>query len=555
MPANITEAPFLFDFANNAIRYRLSGTPVSTTGRKAVTRYKINTMPRATYYITLRYGTKKFIFEISTSSIAANEPYQIYAYSTTAQRKDELIKKIAQNYYISKDYAVTVSDTLEITFTARQNGGANVSMQTDDSSANIQHVSQTTGIARTEKTGYKLFAKLEVTRFAPSTTTMQTPEILLHVDNSNRASLPLALLRSYFQGVDLPGLTQRLAAYPLKYAMIKCRLVYSDYFDGTVQMIKRSDERYLVNGKVSESHRGLNVADWSCPMGGNNILRNFVRPRSYGSPSGLTVKSYRDLVQYAYFMLFSSSSTSALISQLQVRIDILNEDGSEINNINPGALSLSNFTIYRVPLSVKALSLQNHSTQILSYTVRIYHTSAPSAVWTRTFVLQEKTYDAKEFLLQNKYGVLESFFIENEMVEKTVDGEKVTCDGKIETDIQDVFTTYTARTGNKSDVEMKLLGEALENKFNYKIVDGALIPITILPDTLTIFDEGEDLQAAEFQYSLKNPNGTLANPATRILKELEKEAFEEKWDEPLYKIWNDELTFEEKKNTTLILEK
>ena len=548
MSANIVEAPFPFDFANNALRFRLGGTPVAVTGRKAESRYKINTMPRANYYIEVKFGTKRMFFYCRNTLSAINNPYEIYLTGW----QNEILKKIGQNYYIAKYYSVTISNTLEIRFTSLLNGGENVTLQTNDGATNIQLLSQTMGIARTERAGYKLFAKLEVTHcVSGATKTVQTPEILLHVGADYRASLPLALLRAYFQGVDTPLLSQKLAAYTLKYAMIRCTLTYSDYFDDTVQVINSTYEYYLANGKVSEAHRAVNQADWNCPMGGSNKLSYFVRPRSYGSPSGLTVKSYTDLPQYAYFMLFNYNGSAA--TPLQVRIDIRNEDGSTVSNINPGALQISNLSIVRVPLSVNALSLENHSTQILSYTVRLYHSATPNAVWTRTFVLQEKPFYAKEFLLQNKYGVLESFFIENEMIEKTVDGEKVTCEGKVEIDVQDVFTTFSARTGNKSDFEMKLLGEAMENKFHYKIVNGSLVPITILPDTLTIFDEGEDLQSAEFQYTFKIPDRSLPSPAGGSLKDFD--TFEEKWDEAFYEHWNDRLTFKEQRNTTLILEK
>lgn len=551
MPASLGANPFSFDFANNAIRFILTGTPVSVTGRKAISRYKINTFPRANYYITLSYGKKKFVFHICTAATAESNPAEIYLYATTTQLKAELVKKIAQNYYIEKDYAVTVSDTLELTFTARQNGGENVLLQTNDTSANIQLVSQTTGIEKVEKADYKLFAKLEITRLTAGYPTVQIPEILLHPDNANKAILPLTMLRSCFQGVDTPSMSQKFAAYSLHYAMIKCRLVYSDYFDGTVQVLKYSPEYYLVNGKISEAHRALNLPDWNCPMGEDAKLYNFARPRSYGSPSGLTLRSYPDMPQYAYFMFFNTSVAANTKSLLQFRVEILNENGTKTGSINVGTLSLSNFSIVRVPLSVEALALSNHSTQILSYTVYAFHSDKPGEIWKRTFVMHEKPYHAKEFLLQNKYGVLESFFIENEMFEKTVEGEKVTCENKVEIDVQDVFTTYTARTGNKSIFEMQLLEEALENKFHYKIVNNALIPITLLPDTLTVFDEGEDLQRAEFQYCFKIPDKTRAAQTSNIGVIQD---FERVWAEDTYCVWDDELIYQEEVNATLTLD-
>jgi len=556
MSATIIESPLFLDFTNNAIKFRLSGTPTAVIGNKAVSKYKISTFPRANYNITVKYGTKQFLFYIRNTTTAQNEPYEIYLYSTTAQKKAELIKKIAQNYYIEKDYSVTVSDTLEITFSARQNGGEDVVLQTNDSAANITLLSQTTGIAKTEKAGYKLFAKLEVTRLTAGSGTVQTPEILLHLDTNNKASLPLTLLRSYFSGVDTPMMSQKFAAYLLKYVMIKYRLVYSDYFDGLVQVLKYSEEKYLLNGKISEQSRGHSIPDWSCPMGEGKNLYAFERPRSYGSSSGLTLKSYTDCPQYAYFMFFNNKVPNNTTSQLQFSINIRNEDGSTKSGINPGTLTLTNYSIVRVPLSVKALSLTNHSTQILTYTVRAYHLSKTTEVWTRTFLMQEKPFFAKEFLLQNKYGVLESFFVENEMIEKTVDGEQVIYDNKTEIDVQDISTTFTARTGNKSEFEMKLLGEALENKHHYKIVNNTLLPITILPDTLTIFDEGEELQSAEFQYVFKISEKTRYESYSEYIEIEDWIRMEAIWDETGGKVWHDPSIFQEESVATpIILEK
>jgi len=541
MPATIVEKPFLLDFAHNAVSIKLSGTPLAVNGRKAVTRYQIHTMPRAYYILALHYGTKTYNFSIRTSTTALTNPLEIYAYSNFEQIKRELEIKIAQNYGISRDFEVRVSDTLEITFTARQYGGNNVTLQSNDTSASILLLSQITGLERVEKTGYKIFGKLEVMRIVSGTANIiQTSEILLHTNTSNRALLPLTLLRSYFAAVDIPAYNENFAAYPLKYVLLAYRLAYSDYFDDLVQVIKYSDWQYLVNGKLLESRRALNLPDWNCIMGGNSKLSNFVRPRSYGSPSGLSIKSYLDLPQYAYFMLFSNSGSE---SSLEIRVDVLNEDGSEILDINPGTVTLSNFSIVRIPLSAKALSLHNHSTQILRYTVRIYHTATPTSVWIRTYIIQEKPFHAKEFLLQNKYGVLESFFVDNEMIEKTVEGEKVICDGKTDIDITDVATTYTARTGYKSDVEMNLLAEAIENRFHYKIVNGSYIPITILPDTLTIIDEEEDLQSAEFQYVFNIPEKT-SNKFPIAIEATFEEAL---WVEN-ERMWIDESIFITKSN-------
>ena len=506
MPITITEKPFLFDFVHNAVSFTLNGTPTAVAGRNAVSRYQIISMPRVNYMIVLSYGTKTYNFFIRNFSSAQTNPFEIYSYSASSQIKKELERKIAQNYYINQDFEVTVSDSLEIIFTARQYGENKVMMQSNDNSANIMILSYTTGIAEVEKTGYKLFAKLEISQtISGAIQTVQTPEILLHVDANNRALLPLTLLRSFFSNVDIPVWNENFAAYPLQYALLKYRLIYTDYFDDLMQAMECSVWQYLVNGKMSETDRIQNLPEWNCPMSANSKLSSFARPRSYGSPSGLNIKSYPALSQYAYFMLFNNSGTESYKSSLEVRVDILNEDGTAVQNINPGTITLSNFSTVRIPLSVKSLSLHTYSMQILLYRVRIYHTSNSTAVWTRTYIMQQKPFHAKEFLLQNKYGILESFFIDNEMIEKKVEGEKIICAGKTEIDITDVSTIYTARTGYKSNTEMKLLSEAMENRFHYKRVNDALVRITILPNTFIVIDEAEDLQTAEFQYVFNMP--------------------------------------------------
>jgi hypothetical protein len=174
-------------------------------------------------------------------------------------------------------------------------------------------------------------------------------------------------------------------------------------------------------------------------------------------------------------------------------------------------------------------------------------------VWTRTFVLNEKPFFAKQFLLQNKYGVLESFFVENEMMEKKVDGEQIMHENKVEIDVQDISATFTARTGNKSEHDLKLLSEAIENKQNYKIVNDILYPITILPDTLTIFDEEEDLQSAQFQYvfQIREYPHPLEVYKEAMLESVE--AFGTTWNELSYKKWNDTSNFEMLENTSVTI--
>ncbi|MDL2312663.1 hypothetical protein LJC68_07290, partial [Bacteroidales bacterium OttesenSCG-928-B11] len=252
MAASITEKPFLIDFAGNLLAYKLSGTPLSVSGRKAVTKWKIDIFPQRDYGFLISYGDKSFMFTIKSIAAASNEPYYIAYQTDTAALKAELLLKIASNFEISKDFAVTVSDSLELTFTSLHHGGDIVSLSSSDPQAVLTRMSAVSGIERKMKNGYKLFARLDVIGMDNGSIRQSaTPHILLSLDSSNRATLPLALLRSYFTQADIPGLDEPFRAYPLQYAVIKYRLAYSDFFDGKVKVIKHSEYRYAVSGKIS----------------------------------------------------------------------------------------------------------------------------------------------------------------------------------------------------------------------------------------------------------------------------------------------------------------
>lgn len=527
MAVSITEKPYLIDFAGNTLAYRLSGTPVKQAGRKAVSKWKITKFPRLNYSLILRYGEKLFSFEIKNSGVANNQPHYIGV--TNDNLKGELEKKIRDNYYISRDFEVFISDDLEIVFTSRIWGGYTVFLSTTDPQANLTNLYNTIGIEKIERSNYKVFARFEITRYLNGNVQeITTPEILLNLDHNNKTSLSLTILCSYFSQVDIPLVDESFGAHTLQYATLKYRLAYTDYFEGKIQVVNYSDYGFVVNGKLAELQKSQNLPDWHTR--GNNKLSYLTTPLNYGSDTDVTVNTFRNLPQYAYFMLFNVNKNGDYASKLSFRVDILNKDGSTLNNIAYPDLEITNYNIIRVPIGIEALQLDGYSGNILSYTVRVFNPDTPQNEWKRTFNLQGKPYYAKIFLLQNKYGVLESFFIDHEAKEKSVEGDEIKKHNNTEIDITDISEVYTARTGYKSPAEMKLLAQAIENPFNFKIENNEVIPITILPDTLLVFDEAEDLQSAGFQYKYNIAgNSTGEKAGNNVIIDLPY--LQEKWIE------------------------
>ncbi len=131
-----------------------------------------------------------------------------------------------------------------------------------------------------------------------------------------------------------------------------------------------------------------------------------------------------------------------------------------------------------------------------------------------------------------------------------MEGEVVKKNGLNEIDISKATTVYTADTGHSSAHRLKLLEQAVSNPFNFKIVEGKAVPITILPDTFTISDEAEETQSVQFQYMLNIAESNAGEGSGTGTVVIGRDYFEQAWQEarieegvrtPL--IWVDSATF------------
>ena len=529
MTVTLREQPHPLDFAGNGTRFVLKGTPVLTAGSKSRSVWRVNALPSSV--LTVGFGGTVLDFQISTPYQAKDNALRIAGYTDTAMLKNELTTKIAGNYTIARLYDVTVADDLTLTFLSKDYGGEAVTLD-GNGSGDIVQVEQVTGVARVQRPNYGVLAWFEVTHYiGGAVQELVTPDMILHLGADNLAELPLEILRHYFAAADVPSLTETFNAYPLLYATLKYRLAYTDVSGEIPQagVVKRSQECILTAGRLDDSHHALNLADWQTAMGASATLSEYKDIRDFASPTGLTVRTYVSLPQYAYFLLFNIYQDTAHTRGLAVRVDVRTKDGHTFP-LDMGSVTVQNYNIVRVPLSPSALGIPS-ADDVLSYTVTAKNTSG--AVWTRTFVLERKPHGAQEFLLQNRYGLLETISTYTSAVEEETDGSDTVKNGVVGADITDTATVHTARTGYKPEREIQLVADAMRGRFNYRIIDGRAVPIAILPDTLTVTDTAEDLVEAEFQYRFNKPatakTGNLpVNPGTV-----------EKWDDDL--IWRDDI--------------
>ena len=487
MAVTIREQPHPLDFAGNRPRFLLKGTPVATAGSKSRSAWRVNALPSSV--LTVGFGDTVLDFQITSPYQARDRADRIAGYTDASMLKKELQSKIAEHYTISRHYDVTLADDLTLTFLSKEYGGEVVTVD-GNGSGNIEQLEQVSGVARVLHPNYGVFARFEVTRYSGGAVqTLETPDMILHLDADDLAELPLDILRSYFTAADVPSLSETFAAYPLQYATLKFRLTYSDVSGEIPQVgvLKHSQEAMLSAGRLDDTHQALNLADWETDMGAAAKLSEYTDIRDFGSPTGLTVRSYTELPQYAYFLLFNTLESASHSRQLNVGVIVRMKDGG-IHTANQGQVTVANYNVVRLPLSVAALGLDPSG--MLSYTVSIRNESGVK--WTRTYVLGRKPVGAQEFLLQSRYGLLESLSTDTSAVEEQTDGSDTVKNGVVGADITDTATVHTARTGYRTAREIQLVADAMRSRHNYRIIGGRAVPIAVIPDTLTL-DRWDDV--------------------------------------------------------------
>ncbi len=511
MPANLVNSIFPLDFLKNDLSFDVTGSPFTSKGKKSISKYKITALPALgqKFYIDFEGKTLEFTVK-NPSTIAAFEAYSIRNYSGSLLL-NELTTKIIFNYYLSIYYDISITADLIITFTAKEPGTGNVTLR-DIPMDNTGIITNTIGSPIVLRNNYQIYAKLIITRyFNENIETKETQPIYLSLNDKNLASLPAEILRSYFENIDIPLADTTFSTSVLKYCYLKAQILFAEYYDHTVQLVKRSSNYYLLNAASLDNFRNVNQGDWIDPIDGS-IISKSLQARAYGSDSGLSVRSFPNCPQYAYFNYFNIDQSNVVSKTLNVTVKAILQDGSFVNK--SFTFEIKNYQFVRIPFSAKGLGISNHS-DIIEYFVKVYPDGLEEKAWTRKFTFIPKPYNSKIFLFQNRYGVLESFFTESESFEKNVTGDILTKGSLIEID-REIEKTFICKTGPKSPREMQLLSDALDSRFNFIWINNRAVPITLLPDTFIIKNESEDFIEAEFKYRINLPEANRDLYISRI---------------------------------------
>ena len=526
---NIVKAPMAIDFIKNNLFIEFCADYFGTKGVYGF-RLKLD-LSADGKSIAFRFVKNMVVYTFSELPAYVKHGYlqpDVLAIVGVGGEFNESKNKIKNNQTISQYYDVDVSvytdpssvgfiywDIIFYSKTARDNDAVTVDFSGYGYPPTV--IANTPGVSATVA-GAKLWSKFRITARQNAVEIPQqieTPEMLFDIDDSGKVLVPLEILKNYYYPVEIPDIFEQIIVkgYPVFKNSIKATCLYAEASgdDFKIGTVYESAEYLLFNGELEASLHDQRRFDWVTKDYPTylSIISSAADTFVWGMDSGETVRIFEDMPQWLYISTLKCTKTAVL----WLNVDYKYKPYSDVPIMPSFQLTLLAGNIYRIPISMEALEVYGIAS-LAHFDITFKEDGQSQPFFRRGFDVIEKPYNARVFLLQNKYGLLESFFIDNLLEEKTVDGDLVVLGENYKMDIAKVETVYTARTGSKRISEMKLLKQAFENADNYIIDGNLLLPITFLPDTLQIWDEEDDLQRIEFQFILRRGAKSLPGAYT-----------------------------------------
>jgi len=504
MAVNIVRKPFEVDFIQNNLNFVFKGDNIQVAGTKPFRMLYFNTHPQPGATFTLIVNGITFNYTVISSTQANNSIYKLVNKNGRLDEAD-LLSKLRANLYISQDFTFEINYTgnlMRLIFGSK-NPGKNIISIITDGSFNALFPTMQPGIPRTYRKDYKVWARFNFEYMKSGNKIAETsPEILLDVDNNGYATLPVDILKKIAKGIDAPAsLTQSFGANILNNIMIKYSLEYSEMYDGEIKWVKRSDDFYAINGLNSTSGASTNLPDWE--EDDYLFIRSTPYIRLFGCNNNMEYITHSNGKDYLYLCLFDSSKSGSYSRTLTGSVEIYDSGGFSISRSLPNII-IQNYSVVRVPAYL--LALFDNTVGVFKYTLSLWDTSTPNRKIVRTYIIKTPPFYMLEFLLQNKYGVLEYFFANTKNIKNNVEGDNIVINNIISTDITKNNKIFDTRSGPKTYDQLKLIAQAAINEHNYIILKDKLIPISIIPESITILDETKDLQEASFKWQFRDGN-------------------------------------------------
>jgi len=511
---NIVRKPFAVDFIQNDLSFVFKGDNIQVAGTKSVHKIQFIILRDGDEFgISINNTIYNFVVTKKTASNSSNINSLIIDNSGNPDLSDFVLKLNAS--YFSRDFDFKKErDTINfwdyISVISKVPGNNSIQSKNYYATAiyTLFCTQMTQGFERKFKDNYKIFVRLNFEYMnVGNKVSENSEEILLDVDESGYATLSLDILKGLSQKIDAPEtFSQVYKDFILNSIIIKYIVEYAEMFGGELKLIKKSTDFYGINGLNSTSAVAVNRPDWDTIFSSNTIEKcNYVR--LYGCHNNKTYHSHIQGKDYIYLSLFDVSKNKNYEKTVKAKIDLLYDDGVTQEYFLDSRMDLiiKNYSIVRVPTHIRVFPFFGNRNRIVKYTVSLWNSDYETGKISRTYVLKNVN-NIYEFLLENKYGVLEYFFVENQKIKITTSGDSVVLNNNTDINITEKKKEFFVKTGIKNYEQLKILEQATASKNNYIIIKNKLIPINIIPESIEILDENKDLQESYFSFFIKDSN-------------------------------------------------
>ncbi len=480
---NLRKEPFKLDFIGNDPSWIVKTSPFHTPGRKRSVSFSVETLlPGQLLWLETPYGDYQW------NVVLSEDPDDMMSLSSAATTEEVMMaleRKMSHRHDLNEFFDISLvkeQNRVVVTVTAKEEEPADpVVLYSNTTPCPV--LSSTSGLARTGKNGYKIAARMQYENpgnggFTPW---------LFFDDNDGTVTIPATILIPCFARREIPVYNETVGAYPCTHLLMNARLCFAEFYDGIMRVVKISNWRTFVHGKIGQYEAENNIPDWKSVD--NEKFYRKTGIDIFGQDNNAVVKTDVETEQFLYI----SNFTDQTVGSVDVIVQAVHTTGTV--NTTVASITFAQGTVCRIPVGATALGL--NSSTLLHYTVSVGHAGN---IIRRTFMMVPRTYYARTLLLLNRVGLYESFVIDNIAVENETSGKRTSvakCDAFV---IEDAVSTITARTGRRSYGELDLLKSAAAMDGNL-LLDGQYAwRITIKPGTIKIIEESEDLLEAEFSF-------------------------------------------------------
>ncbi len=524
MSVTILSTPFTFGWAGNRNSYELRCNYLDTTGTAAsMLIHRSGSLPAVGRHVVVAVDGTEYTFTVVSES-----SLNTYEVATVT----ELFQKIRNCYYMQQLFEMPIvsgdSDgSRYLSLVGKDVGYHKVEIYCTDENGNVTDDADSminwvygeggAGIDTAYKPNYSLSALLEVVvNNGNSLTTHTIGPLSLQPGSDNCVSVRTEALKGLFPQPDMPSVSAGLNTWGiLTNAIVKYRLKFGEMWGEDVPLMQNwqsHDWKFGICGEVAERFARVDLPDWDWvdrQINGNPGIFWII-----GEDGGCMRRVRRSQAEYIYGFWYDAGEAASATRTVTFSVD-----GAGVStSVEHEAV---NGTIYRIPVGPLALGTSAGP----SYDVAL---SCGDYTWRRSFVVIPDAFGQHEFVLQNKYGLLQSVVIPEVQRELTTEVEELSVDKRRYLNVS-ASDVYTARTDYISKDEARRIAQCLDKEYHYMKNGEAWLRITIEAGSFTVFDEANDMVRMEWKYRfVENQaenvvNGSLARTiGNNVLDDMEE---------------------------------